>query len=104
MIVSWLLGDLNASEITMGDEERIKLMLMVKEGSISKDEAVEAVGLDYIFYIFLLHILWTFYIDSINKLHFNIISIPIGFIANVNKIRYINILYSKRYAIWLKLK
>lgn len=36
-------GDLNASEITMPDEERIELMLLVKEGKLSMHEAVEKV-------------------------------------------------------------
>ncbi|XP_064612613.1 SAM and SH3 domain-containing protein 1-like isoform X2 [Liolophura sinensis] len=36
-------GDLNASEITMGDEDRIALMLMVKDGTISTETAVEVV-------------------------------------------------------------
>ena len=38
-------GDLNASEITMGDDDRMQLMLMVKNGEISKDQAVDAVRL-----------------------------------------------------------
>ena len=37
-------GDLNASEITMADEERIEIMLLVKEGSITMHDAVERVG------------------------------------------------------------
>ena len=37
-------GDLNASEITMPDEERIELMLLVKEGKLSMHEAVEKVS------------------------------------------------------------
>ena len=37
-------GDLNASDITMSDEDRIQLMIMVKEGKLSMHEAVEAVS------------------------------------------------------------
>ena len=37
-------GDLNASEITMSDEHRIQLMILVKEGKLSMHEAVEAVS------------------------------------------------------------
>ena len=41
----WVLpGDLNASEMTMADDDRIQLMLMVKKGEISKDQAVDAVS------------------------------------------------------------
>ena len=36
-------GDLSASEITMSDEDRIQLMLLVKEGKISVQEAVDTV-------------------------------------------------------------
>ena len=39
-------GDLNAYEITMADEDRIELMLQVKDGRISMEEAVERVS-DY---------------------------------------------------------
>lgn len=38
------IGDLNASEITMSDEDRIRLMVMVKEGSISLHEALATVS------------------------------------------------------------
>ena len=41
-------GDLNASEITMPDEERIELMLLVKEGKLSMHEAVEKVSYFFI--------------------------------------------------------
>ena len=37
-------GDLHASEITMPDEERIELMLLVKEGKLSMHDAVETVS------------------------------------------------------------
>ena len=37
-------GDLHASEITMSDEERINLMIMVKEGKISMEEAMQLVS------------------------------------------------------------
>lgn len=36
-------GDLNASEIMMSEDERIQLMVLVKEGKLSIDEAVETV-------------------------------------------------------------
>ena len=36
-------GDLSASEITMPDEERIELMIRVKEGKLSMHDAVERV-------------------------------------------------------------
>ncbi len=36
-------GDLKASEMTMSDEDRIHLMLLVKEGKITADDAVETV-------------------------------------------------------------
>ena len=36
-------GDLHASQITMPDEERIDLMILVKEGKISASDAVEKV-------------------------------------------------------------
>ncbi len=36
-------GDLNASEITMSDEDRIELMILVKEGKITMEEAVDRV-------------------------------------------------------------
>ena len=39
------LGDLSASEITMTDEDRIQLMLLVKEGKISVQEAVDTVSI-----------------------------------------------------------
>jgi len=37
-------GDLSASEMTMSDEDRIQLMLLVKEGKISVQEAVDTVS------------------------------------------------------------
>lgn len=40
-------GDLNASEITMSEDERIQLMILVKEGKLSIHEAVETVGRSY---------------------------------------------------------
>ena len=43
--VVFVLGDLNASDITMSDEDRIQLMIMVKEGKLSMHEAVEAVSI-----------------------------------------------------------
>ena len=38
-------GDLHASKITMPDEERIDLMILVKEGKLSAADAVEKVKL-----------------------------------------------------------
>ena len=38
-------GDLNASEITMSDEDRIQLMILVKDGKLSMHDAVETVSL-----------------------------------------------------------
>jgi len=38
-------GDLSASEMTMSDEDRIQLMLLVKEGKISVQEAVDTVSI-----------------------------------------------------------
>jgi len=38
-------GDLSASEMTMSDENRIQLMLLVKEGKISVQEAVDTVSI-----------------------------------------------------------
>ena len=38
-----LAGDLHASEITMSDDDRIQLMLLVKDGKLSMEQAVEAV-------------------------------------------------------------
>jgi len=38
-------GDLNASEMTMAEEERIQLMILVKEGKLTVQEAVETVRL-----------------------------------------------------------
>ena len=37
-------GDLHASEITMPEDDRIELMLLVKEGKISMHDAVETVS------------------------------------------------------------
>lgn len=34
-------GDLPASNITMGEEDRVTLMLMVKQGELTVEEAVE---------------------------------------------------------------
>ena len=39
-------GDLSASEITMSDEDRIELMILVKEGKITMEDAVERVSLN----------------------------------------------------------
>ena len=39
----FMIGDLSASEITMPDEERIELMIRVKEGKLSMHDAVERV-------------------------------------------------------------
>ena len=36
-------GDLNASEITMSEDDRIDLMIKVKEGKLSMHDAVEMV-------------------------------------------------------------
>ena len=36
-------GDPHASEITMPDEDRINLMILVKEGKITMNEALEIV-------------------------------------------------------------
>ena len=41
-------GDLHASQITMPDEERIELMLLVKEGKLSMHDAVETVSIVFI--------------------------------------------------------
>lgn len=38
-----VVGDLRATEITMNDDDRIQLMLLVKEGKISVQEAVDTV-------------------------------------------------------------
>ena len=38
-----VVGDLDAREMTMNDEDRIQLMLLVKEGKISVQEAVDTV-------------------------------------------------------------
>jgi len=38
-----VVGDLSASEMTMSDEDRMQLMLLVKEGKISVQEAVDTV-------------------------------------------------------------
>ena len=38
-------GDLNASDITMSDDDRIQLMIMVKEGKLSMHDAVEVVSI-----------------------------------------------------------
>ena len=38
-------GDLSASEITMSDDDRIELMILVKEGKLSMHDAVEMVGI-----------------------------------------------------------
>ena len=43
-VTSLRAGDLNASEITMSDSERINLMLLVKEGKLNTEDAVEAVS------------------------------------------------------------
>ena len=40
-------GDLLAHEITMGDNDRIALMQMVKEGKISTDTALQVVSMVY---------------------------------------------------------
>ena len=37
-------GDLCASEITMSEEDRIELMIQVKEGKLSMHDAVEIVS------------------------------------------------------------
>lgn len=37
-------GDLRATEMTMNDNDRIQLMLLVKEGKISVQEAVDTVS------------------------------------------------------------
>ena len=37
-------GDLNAGDITMSDDDRIQLMILVKEGKLSMHSAVEAVN------------------------------------------------------------
>ena len=37
-------GDLSASEMTMCDEDRMQLMILVKEGKISMHQAVDAVS------------------------------------------------------------
>ena len=39
-----LLGDPNAFDITMSDEDRMALMLMVKEGKITTQHAIEVVS------------------------------------------------------------
>ena len=41
----YVVGDLSASEMTMSDEDRMQLMLLVKEGKISVQEAVDTVCL-----------------------------------------------------------
>jgi len=42
--VGLVAGDLSAREMTMSDEDRIQLMLLVKEGKISVQEAVDTVS------------------------------------------------------------
>ena len=44
-----IVGDLSASEISMPDEERIELMIRVKEGKISMHDAVERVREQYFY-------------------------------------------------------
>jgi hypothetical protein len=39
----FVLGDLSASEMTMTEDDRIQLMILVKEGKLSVQEAVETV-------------------------------------------------------------
>lgn len=43
MIMMTPAGDLNASEISMSEEDRIHLMILVKEGRITMHQAVDAV-------------------------------------------------------------
>ena len=45
IMLTLFVGDLNASEISMPDEERIELMIRVKEGKISMHDAIERVRL-----------------------------------------------------------
>ncbi len=50
LLCNTLLGDLNASEITMSDDQRIELMIQVKEGKISMHDAVELVRTFFFFF------------------------------------------------------
>ena len=43
-LVNSIAGDLHASEITMSDDDRIELMIKVKEGKLSMHDAVEIVS------------------------------------------------------------
>lgn len=42
-VFNFCVGDLNASEMMMPEDERIQLMILVKEGKLSIDEALEMV-------------------------------------------------------------
>lgn len=51
-------GDPNAYEITMNDDDRIALMVMVKEGKITTEHALEVVSTSF---IYKQELAWTFY-------------------------------------------
>lgn len=47
------LGDLLASEITMSERHRMHLMLMVKNGQLTMQEALDIVGTHWLFLLIL---------------------------------------------------
>ena len=60
-------GDLCATDITMGDEDRKTLMMMVKDGSLSTEQAMAMVSVGLIFVKFQKKKIIFFYLLSISS-------------------------------------